>query len=260
MVREKSLINVNDRILINKTDYSKVFLSNVLIDNQKEKIIIKKVKNNPTQSFEREVDALTNLKHNNIVSLFGFDNNKKEIYFEYLNGKTLSRYCEERYKLSLDESISIFGTISKILDYIHSNSMNKLDFVHYDISDNNFMISGDSIKLIDFGTSYRVCNIPKNYYEMEVGTSEFMSPEKLKFLPEYGKEADIYAFGVIAYQLLTGIKPFLDCIGCIRNQILNYNPIPINSENPKIDEIIMSCLSKNPEDRPKSEELIKCFN
>jgi len=253
------LRDLNQSFLIKKTNYSETFLSNMIIDSKKEKIIIKKVKNNPIQSFHQEIDALTNLKHENIVYILGFDKNKKEIYLEYLNGDNLSNYIGEKGRLSLDEAIPIFSTISKILDYIHSNSTKKPEFIHYDISDNNFIKINDSLKLLDFGTSYRTNKIPENYYKMEVGTLAFMSPEKLKFSPEYGKESDVYSFGVIAYKSLMGIEPFLECIGCIRKQILNHSPIPLQSKDPKIDELVMSCLEKNPKNRPKSYELIKFF-
>jgi eukaryotic-like serine/threonine-protein kinase len=235
------------------TNCSKTFIARSKLD--KRDIVIKRTKPQMGFVFDQEIDALTTLKSPNIVEMIGYDTKRKEIYLEHVKGTKLSTHIESNGPIPVETAIELFRTISQALQYIHSSTTEKPEFVHYDISDENFILTNSGAKLLDFGASYRLNKVPQQYLSEEVGTLYFMSPEKLKHQPEHGKASDVYAFGVIAYKILTGMPPFLDCVGCMRTQILKHHPLPINSNNPRVDTLVLSCLEKSPQNRPTAEQL-----
>jgi len=131
-------------------------------------------------------------------------------------------------------------------------------YVHYDISPSNIIIKPDgAIKLIDFGTAFTSDSIPNHYHTEEIGTPRYMSPQKLapSPSPEFGKESDVYAMGALGYTMLAGMEPFHEALGDLRRQIRFDIPINIGCDNAELEGLILSCLEKQPQNRPTAYEL-----
>jgi len=240
--------------------YSTISRTVMLIDGLMKKIIIKKTKRDATQSFSREIDGLTFNKQPDIVEIIGHDKKAKEMYLEDIEGKPYNIILQEQGKLPLNKCMELFMNMTKPLAFVHSSSTEKPAFVHYDISDNNYIVNDTKATLIDFGTCFRKETIPKEFYEYDVGTPLFMSPEKVLRNPEFGQASDVYGFGVLMYRTITGMYPFDPCLGKMDHQILKCRPMNVRSGDCCVDEILMSCLEKSAINRPKIFELEKFFS
>lgn len=252
---------------IRTTSYSKTMLAQASVNGSKENIVVKKVidKSDDAQSFEREVDALSNLSNPLILKILGYCQDRLEIYTEFFEGMPISDYIASNDKLSLKKALPIFKQCASALMHVHS-SEKKQSYVHYDISGQNYLVSNDEkvnnhekVILIDFGTSFKENKMPKNYKNSEVGALRYLSPEKLMHSSKQGKESDVYSLGVLMYEAFSGISPFLETVGNIKKQILNDNPFPVKTGSKVIDDAVMTALSKKPSDRPTAKELTDVF-
>ncbi len=255
-------MHIRNEKFIGQTNYSKTYFAEATLRNLEIDVVVKKIiSDDDVQNFDREVRALAMNSAPNIVKMMGYDIDKKEIYFENIKGEVYSDFLARGQKISISQSMSILADMASSVASVHNSTGNKPSFVHYDISGGNFIIdSNGTAVLIDFGTAYAIDEIPNTYYGMEIGTLEYMSPEKINGLPHFGKESDVYSLGVLAYQTIEGMSPFMECVGNIRGQILNDEPLPINSGIVTIDNAVMKCLSKNPKERPKASELAIIFS
>jgi serine/threonine protein kinase len=240
--------------------YSTISRAVLLIDGKPKTVRVKKTKRDATQSFSREVDGLEWNKHPDIVEIFGSDKKIKEIYLEEIEGTPYNIYLQKNGKVPLNTCMELFSNMTKPIAYIHSSTTEKPAFVHYDVSDNNYIINGTKVKLLDFGTCFRKENIPKEFYCYTVGTPLYLSPEKILKNPECGQASDIYGLGVVMYRTITGMHPFDPCLGKMEHQILKCRPLDVQSGDKHVDEIIMSCLEKNAVNRPKISELERFFS
>ena len=210
------------------------------------------------ERFKREAKAAAKLSHPGIIIIydFGFVNDTTPyIVMEYVKGKTLKRYFEEKIRFGVDVIKDIIIQIAKALDYAH-----KAGIVHRDIKPANIIIQDDfSIKIADFG----IARLPHSELTKTgeiLGTPNYMSPEQITGIPaDY--RADIFSVGVIMYQLLTGDKPFVgDSFGSLSYRIVHEQPLSPKVLNPSIpdsySEITMALLEKDRNKRPSLDKLI----
>ncbi len=214
--------------------------------------IAKKLQQDPKSMWEGEL--LKKLNHPNIVKGFDYDNNKIFwIVMEVLD-KTVFSYLQQR-RDSFDEHrlTDIFYKIAHALNYLHERGL-----IHRDIAPDNIMFKGDQPKLIDLGMT-----IPagSTLIKSRMGTPSYMSPETIKkpAIANSDFYCDIYAFGVVMYELVTGIKLFGGGSKEERmTRVLNINPTPpskLDIEHKcsvRLENLIMSCLSKDMPKRPKN--------
>ena len=129
--------------------------------------------------------------------------NESEKYFdivlEYANKGNLFYYIQENENLSESKSFKIFIQIVNAVYFLHKNNL-----VHRDIKPENILLNGDKIKLCDFGWC---CETNINNRKSFCGTFEYMAPEIIKDIP-YGKPVDIWALGILLYELYFGVSPF----------------------------------------------------
>lgn len=236
-----------------KTVAVKVIPSNLLED---ERII---------QRFEREAQALLALQHPNIVSCleYGEAENIHYLVMEMLSGQDLATYFRQRGKLTLDEIRSVVQDIAAALDYAHTQGI-----VHRDIKPGNVMLAqtGDTQKavLMDFGIAKLSDGITSITTTGTIGTVDYISPEQIMSSGAVDHRTDIYAVGVMLYQLLTGELPFKGSPGQILfahlhqpvPDILNLAPdVPL-----EIVDAVEKAMSKEPEERFNSlRELAQAF-
>ena len=226
---------------------------------------------NARERFEREALAIAKLKHPNIVSIYDFGFSRDGyayLVMEFIQGFQLKRIMERWPICGLEFGLDIARQISEALSIAHAFGV-----LHRDIKPENIMFEallGNSIlKVVDFGLvkirgeegQQRRLTSPN----MLVGTFNYMSPE-VCLGEDADERSDIYSFGILLYQLFTGTLPCYgdDPLEIIEAHIKKAVTPPSNFINdiPKrLEELILSCLDKNPANRPQSaQELAKEFS
>jgi hypothetical protein len=203
------------------------------------------------QRFFREAQAAGRLSHPGIVTIFdvGEDEatNTPFIVMECVEGKPLDQLAaaSPAGKLAREMALELLQHIAEALDYAHSQSI-----VHRDIKPANIMVTAaGQPKIADFGIA-KVSMAETTLPGHVVGTPAYMSPEQLNGKPVDGR-SDLFSLGVIAYWLLTGIKPFDGAtLTEICVQVVTKDPAPASQVAPGIsldvDYVLFRALAKDP--------------
>jgi len=209
--------------------------------------------------FHREQEIGQKLDHPGVMKVMT-DDGHSQIYMvmEWVEGKLLRQILNEEGKLPIERGVRLALRIGEALDYIHSQGV-----VHRDLKPENVMVdSEDQIKLIDFGIAASTGSRRLTFAKLSqtMGTPDYISPEQVK-----GKRgdarSDIYALGVMLYEMLTGKVPFTGSNAfLIMNDRLLNNPVPpreIEPEiSPQLQEIIYRALERDPNNRyPTAREM-----
>ena len=202
--------------------------------------------------FQREQEIGQKLNHPSIVK-FITDETRSRVYLvmEWVEGRLLRTILSEQGKLPRERALRIAVGICEALDYIHSQGV-----VHRDLKPENIMVdTEDRVKLIDFGIASLAGARRLTFGKLSqvVGTPDYISPEQVK-----GKRgdarSDIYAAGVMLYEMLTGTTPFPgDNPFTIMNNRLVNHPIPPREGDPgisaELQEILYRALERDPKNR-----------
>ena len=209
------------------------------------------------QAALREVEILKKINHPNIIKYYFsyIEDNTLSIITEYAEGgdlyQLLQRHRIKRTNIPEPEIWRIMLELSSALSYLHTNSI-----IHRDIKCQNvFLTKNLTIKLGDLGASKFMT---AEMQATRVGTPLYLAPEMVKQQP-YDHKIDVWGLGCILYTLTSKESPFIGPnLITLGISIINKNPknIPAWYSN-KLNEIIMSMLQKNPDDRPNSVELDK---
>jgi serine/threonine protein kinase len=202
--------------------------------------------------FQLEEEIGKTLDHPGVMK--AFDNGQRSrlyMVMEWVDGRLLRKILIEQGMLPAGRAVSIALGICGALEYIHSRGV-----VHRDLKPENIMVDArDRVKLIDFGIAAIAGSRRLTFFKLSqvVGTADYISPEQVE-----GKRgdarSDLYALGVILYELLTGKTPFLGANALlVMNDRLRNNPIPPREINPAISpelqEIIYRALEREPKNR-----------
>jgi serine/threonine protein kinase len=202
--------------------------------------------------FQREAEIGRKLDHPNVAKvLSNGDMSRVCIVMEWAEGKVLRQILAEQGKLPTERAVRIALGICDALEYIHSQGI-----VHRDLKPENIMVDAeDHIKLIDFGISASAGarRLTFSKFSSTLGTPDYISPEQVK-----GKRGDarcdVYALGVILYEMLTGEVPFQgpSPLAVMNDRLVNH-PIPPREVNPEVtpemQEIIYRALERDPSKR-----------
>jgi len=205
--------------------------------------------------FQREIAICKKLNHPGVVrTLENGEMDQLCIVMEWADGRVLRQILGEVGKLSVERASRIAIAVCEALEYIHG-----LTVVHRDLKPENIMVGeGDSIKLIDFGISaaagMRRLTFAK--FSDAMGTPDYISPEQIRRKSSDGR-TDVYALGVILFEMLTGQTPFNgpNPFAVMNDRLVN-DPPSAREINPEISaqmqEILYRALERDPENRFKS--------
>ena len=203
--------------------------------------------------FNKEAQTAAVLNHPNICTIHAIEEDKDRqfIVMEYVDGITLSRKIEQS-PLKMNDAISYAIQIGEALQEAHSNGI-----VHRDIKTENIMVNTkNQIKVMDFGLAKLKGSIKLTKTSSTVGTLSYMAPEQIQG-GEVDARSDIFSFGVVLFEMLTGLLPFQgEHDASIMYSILNEEPEPLQKyipdANSDLIHIINRILEKDPEDRYQS--------
>ncbi len=204
--------------------------------------------------FQREFSAMQKLDHPNIVKAYDFYEISEQVYFitmEYVEGQSLRKLCESRQgPLAVEEALSLLYGIAQGLQHAHHHGL-----VHRDIKPGNILITPDGTpKLVDFGIARdESSDLSLTTTGEYLGSPLYMSPEACLRKPTDAR-ADIYSFGLIAYELLTGEHPFKKHgIGTVSIAHTSQPVRSLRERNRKLerwlDHLVLVCLEKDREER-----------
>ncbi|MFO1025536.1 MAG: protein kinase [Acetobacteraceae bacterium] len=199
--------------------------------------------------FRKEAQAAGRLSHAGIVAVYDYGETADTafIVMEFVEGQTLQDRLDAGPMPDLGETGRIMQQVLTALHYIHSRGV-----IHRDIKPSNVMITAEGdAKLTDFGIA-RIESSSMTKAGTILGTPAYMSPEQLTAGPADAR-SDIYAAGVLLYQLLTGKRPFEGGLVAIINKALNTVPPPpstVRAEVPAaLDLVVATAMAREPADR-----------
>jgi eukaryotic-like serine/threonine-protein kinase len=214
------------------------------------------------QRFEREAKTISSLNHPHICTLHdvGSQDGISYLVMEYVEGETLAKRME-RGPLPLEQVLKFGAQIADALDKAHRGGV-----IHRDLKPGNIMLTATGAKLLDFGLARSTPAVtlatvtgsaPRQPSVTEegtiVGTFQYMSPEQVEGRELDGR-SDIFSFGVVLYEMLTGRRAFEGKSQLsVASAILEKEPAPISTIKPLtppgLDHAVRRSLAKDPEER-----------
>jgi len=212
------------------------------------------VESDPTMfdRFRREEEIGTRIDHPGVMKVFT-NPERTQVYMvmEWLDGRLLRQVLNAEKKLPVERAVKLMVGICEALDYVHENGV-----AHRDLKPENIMVDDDDeIHLIDFGIAASVGarRLTFAHFSQSMGTPDYISPEQVR-----GKRgdarSDIYALGVMLYEMLTGVVPFSgpNPFAVMNDRLLNQ-PVPPRelepSISPQLQEIVYRAMEREPKNR-----------
>lgn len=202
--------------------------------------------------FRREEEIGASLDHPNVMRTFPApERSRVYMVMEWVPGRLLRRILAEEGKLTQERAIAIALKVLDALEYIHTHGV-----VHRDLKPENVMVGEqDEVKLIDFGIASKQGSRRLTYtgFSQALGTPDYISPEQVKG-KRGDQRSDIYAMGVILYEMLSGKTPFSgpSPLAVMNDRLINH-PLPPREANPDISpqlqEVLYRALERDPRNR-----------
>jgi serine/threonine protein kinase len=215
-----------------------------------------------------EARAVNAIRHRGIIDIFSFGktpDGRQYLVMEFLDGVALDTHISNRGVLAPNEAVTILEEIAAALAAAHGAGV-----IHRDLKPNNIYLVKQGygqpyVKILDFGLAKQGLppggTTPQTHFGLVVGTPEYMAPEQARG-ENVGPKTDLYALGVVAFQMLTGHLPF-DANSPMEFVVkhLEHEPPLVTDEQPdvpkELSDLVSQLLSKSPEDRPGSAEEVR---
>jgi eukaryotic-like serine/threonine-protein kinase len=226
------------------------------------------------QRFQREIKLAASLQHANIVPLLAAGDAGGIPYYTmpFVEGQSLRERLEMSGKPPFGETLTVLRDVARALAYAHDRGV-----VHRDIKPENILLAAGAAVVSDFGIAKALASaqaeggttgkgVTLTQAGTTIGTPAYMAPEQIAADPAMDHRADIYAFGCVAYELVTGRSPFQgQAAHALFAAHLSAAPVPIGSQNsaspPALNRLLMRCLEKDPSARPQSAgEILEVLN
>jgi tetratricopeptide (TPR) repeat protein/tRNA A-37 threonylcarbamoyl transferase component Bud32/TolB-like protein len=213
------------------------------------------------ERFKREIQLAAQLRHPHIVPVLaaGVSGGLPYYTMPLEDGHSLRARLAKSGPLPITEAISVLRDVAKALAYAHERGV-----VHRDIKPDNVLLTGGAAVVTDFGVAKALSAAKVSTHGAtltqigtSLGTPAYMAPEQAAADTNADHRVDLYAFGVMAYELLAGIPPFHGKQGQkLLAAQMGERPVPIDELRPDtpplLAQLVMRCLEKDPNDRPQS--------
>jgi serine/threonine-protein kinase len=218
--------------------------------------------------FRREVQLTATLKHPHTITIYDYGRTPEGLFYyamELLEGASLQDVVDATGPQPVPRVVRILRDVAFALDEAHS-----VGLIHRDIKPSNIMLtrqggSDDFVKVLDFGLVKRISDAndseTSDVFAIQ-GTPQYLSPEGVNAPQEVDARSDLYALGAVGYSLLTGRPVFdADTVFDICMQHVQATPAPMSEARgepvpKKLEQLILSCLAKNKDDRPQSAQAL----
>ncbi|NVJ19504.1 serine/threonine-protein kinase [Myxococcus sp. AM010] len=224
-----------------------------------------------TEQVERllaEARAVNAIRHRGIIDIFGFGqvpDGRQYIVMEYLEGQALDAVLTEKNRLPVQEALALLDEVLAALAAAHGAGV-----VHRDLKPSNIFLvqqpdGSRYVKVLDFGLAKRgqgpTGRTAQTRTDMVVGTPEYMAPEQARG-QEVGPMTDLYALGVVTFEIVTGRLPFVGSspVDLLMKHVEARPPRPsefVSDLPPALDAFILQMLTKDPETRPNSADALR---
>lgn len=206
--------------------------------------------------FQREALSATSLTHPNIVNIYdvGEDGDIHYIVMEYVKGETLKQYIQRNAPISPVKSVSIMRQLTSAIANAHNNHI-----IHRDIKPQNILLDEQgNVKITDFGIAMALSATSYTQTNSVLGTVHYLSPEQARG-GTATKRSDIYALGIVLFELLTGQLPFSgeSAVSIALKHLQTETPsirAIIPSIPQSLENIVLKATAKDPNNRYRSAE------
>src|SRR4051794_31170415 len=222
------------------------------------KVLASAFASDPTnfERFRREAQSAAGLNHPNIVAVYdwGEADDTSYIVMEYVPGQTLRELMQAYGRLSPTEAARIAAEIADALSFAHAHGV-----VHRDVKPGNVLITPQGqVKVTDFGIARAESGDPLTKTGSVLGTATYFSPEQAQGFPLDGR-SDVYALGVVLYEMLTGVAPFTaNTPVSIAYKHVREAPAPPSTIVPELagamDHIVLTAMAKDVDERYQSAQ------
>ena len=214
------------------------------------------------ERFPREIRMVAQFNHPHILSMYDSGESQGLLYFvmPYVDGESLRDRLAREKQLPVNDAVRILREVADALSYAHARGV-----VHRDIKPGNVLLSGRHAVVTDFGVAKALTasgNEKVTTVGIALGTPQYMAPEQAMGEVDIDQRADIYALGILGYEMLSGHPPFeaASAQGLLAAQVMTP-PVDLQQVRPGtpalLSDAIMRCLAKNPADRwQTADELI----
>ena len=199
--------------------------------------------------FLREIDIIHKLQHPNVLPMLDSGTVSGQVFFTtpYVEGDTLETKIKRERQLTLAGAISIASDVAAALDYAHLRGL-----IHRDIKPANILLANGQAVVADFGIARAVAvkrDDAITISGVSLGTAQYMSPEQCSAVRELDQRTDVYAFGCVVYEMLTGDPPFTGATDqIILARHCSEAPRSMRTVRPdlprRVDGVVMKSLAK----------------
>jgi len=213
--------------------------------------------------FRREIQLASRLQHPHIVPLLTAGEAGGTLYYTmpFVDGESLRAPLNRKERIATADVVRMLGEVADALAYAHRHGV-----VHRDIKPENILLSGQHAVVTDFGIAKALGSVSGGgtltSAGLSMGTPAYMAPEQIAADPNIDHRADLYAFGALGYEMLTGNAPFADRTPQeLLAAHLTEKPVDVTQGRPDcpppLAALLMQCLEKDRDQRPASTDEVR---